>query len=104
MADLTNEINALLETEVSNQVEGIALTSSMVEAVSLRYRSYWLDKSDEYWMLRLNQEVNELVSSMFGVHDDTPEHELLQIASICINWLVKRKLEGVSNGRKRKRA
>ena len=47
----------------------------------------WRDKDDSYWLARLMQEVGELASSLVGDHEDTPEHELQQIASIAINWL-----------------
>lgn len=53
----------------------------------------WRDKHDEYWMMRLMQEVGELASSLAGDHEDSPEHKLEQIAGIAINWLIKREIE-----------
>lgn len=51
--------------------------------------SLWLDKGDPYWLFRLLQETGELASVLAGDHDDTIEHELVQIASIAMNWLEK---------------
>ena len=52
--------------------------------------SRWRDRDDAYWFARLMQEVGELSSSLVGDHEDPPEHELRQIASIALNWLEKR--------------
>lgn len=60
-----------------------------VQETADRYRDYWKDKSDWYWYWRLVQEVVELGLCMAGLHDDSSEHEKIQIASICINWLRK---------------
>lgn len=50
----------------------------------------WKDTPEMYWVSRLNQEVNELEMSLIGEHDDPPEHELIQIASIALNMLKRR--------------
>lgn len=55
-----------------------------------KYSEKWRDKSDSYWLARLMQEVGELGSSLVKDHEDTPEWELEQIASIALNWLEKR--------------
>ena len=55
-----------------------------------RYKSYWRDASDWYWLWRLLQEMLELVGVLLGIHDDPVSHKLAQIASICINWMEKR--------------
>ena len=55
-----------------------------------RYRSHWRDRSELFWLSRLMQEVGELSAALTDNHDDSPDHELLQIASICLNWLDKR--------------
>lgn len=57
------------------------------------YVAYWQERPDSFWFARLIQECGELGSSLIGDHVDTPEHELMQIASICLNWLEKRELE-----------
>lgn len=54
------------------------------------YRTHWRDREEGYWLARLVQEFGELAGSLVGNHDDAPEHELTQIASICINWLEMR--------------
>jgi len=64
--------------------------TAMVLEIRERHRANWRDKSDAYWFMRLVEEVGELGASLAGDHDDTPEHELIQIASICMNWLEKR--------------
>lgn len=55
-----------------------------------RYKSYWRDASDWYWLWRLFQEMLELVGVLLGIHGDPASHELGQIASICMNWMEKR--------------
>lgn len=54
-----------------------------------RHSGRWRDRSDLYWYLRLLQETLELGGVVLGLHDDDPEHEKAQIASICINWMDK---------------
>ena len=49
----------------------------------------WRDRPDSYWFMRLSQEVGELGGSLVGDHPHPPEWELMQIASICLNWLDK---------------
>lgn len=51
------------------------------------HRDYARDRDDAYWLALLVEEVGELASSLAGRHEDAPEVELHQIASICINWL-----------------
>jgi len=53
------------------------------------YRHLWRLEGDHYWLARLQQEVAELTLALDGQHEDRPAHELLQIATICINWLDK---------------
>lgn len=86
----------LAEREVKGMREPssfpITLYSAEYEVVNHRrqYLTHWRDRPDDYWLARLMQEVGELASSLVGDHDDPPEHELRQIAGICINWLEKR--------------
>lgn len=47
----------------------------------------WRDKEEYYWLCRLMEEVGELGASLANDHEDSPDHELTQIAAICINWL-----------------
>jgi len=51
------------------------------------------DRSDNLWLLTLLEEISELILSLRGKHDNPPDLELVEIASICINWLEKRKSE-----------
>jgi len=67
------------------------------ELVTLRlrnkYKDYWRDKSDWYWMWRLFQEFLELFGSMMGWHKDPLKWELMQISAICLNWKYKKQDE-----------
>jgi len=54
--------------------------------LSNRYRYYWKTKGNLYWSYRLVGEVIELFLSLAKLHKDDPKWELLQIASICLNW------------------
>ena len=59
-----------------------------------KYESLWRDRCDAYWLERLAQEVDELKESLNGMHGDSPEWEIRQIASICINWLERKQRDG----------
>jgi len=50
------------------------------------YGQTWKDKSQLFWFVSLLEEVIELGLSLLGLHKDTPEYEIAQIASIAINW------------------
>ena len=50
----------------------------------------WNKEGDDFWFKRLIKEVGELSASLGNDHKDPPEHELEQIAGICINWLALR--------------
>lgn len=54
-----------------------------------KYKFYWQDRSNLYWAWRLFQEVMELFGSLIGIHKDPVKWELIQIASICMNWMYK---------------
>lgn len=55
-----------------------------------RYKNYKNYESDWRRLLRLLEEVAELIGSLIGIHKDPVSHELGQIASICMNWMEKR--------------
>lgn len=59
-----------------------------VRSRSVAHQTTWVDQPDSYWTARLMQEVGELASALVGDHADSPDWELEQIASICINWLI----------------
>lgn len=54
------------------------------------HEEYWRDRTEEYWFCRLMGEVGELAMALVGEHEDSPDWELKQIASICMNWLEMR--------------
>ncbi|MCA9389987.1 hypothetical protein KC571_01170 [candidate division WWE3 bacterium] len=62
-----------------------------------KYRNKWRDQPEDYWLARLMQEVGELASSLAHDHDDPPELELTEIASICLNWLDMRHARNEEN-------
>lgn len=65
-------------------------TIKAVIRLKKKYEEYWRDKPESYWFAKLIQECGELGSSLVGDHGDTPDHELEQIAAICLNWLEMR--------------
>jgi hypothetical protein len=50
----------------------------------------WRDRRQGYWYWRLWLEFIELGFALCALHRHSPDWELEQIASICINWLDKR--------------
>ena len=70
------------------------LTVSEVEWRVLRlkdsHKSTWANKPTWYWFVGLLEEMFELLLALMGLHKDSPEHELRQIATIAMNWLEKR--------------
>ena len=63
-----------------------------VSAMAEQHRDTWRGKPESYWLARLVGEVGELAGSLVGDHPDPVDHELVQIASISINWLKRREL------------
>lgn len=61
-----------------------------VIALKEKYRELWRERPESFWLARLMQEVGELASVLAGDHSDPLEHELKQIAAICLNWLEMR--------------
>ena len=87
---------------LSAQVDALGLRCTdpteeldLVMSLAYNHAETWRDKDNSYWLARLMQEVGELASSLVGDHDDSPEHELRQIASIALNWLELRAGQGV---------
>lgn len=58
--------------------------------LKIKYKDQWRDMPESYWLMRLMQELGELASSLANDHEDSPDHELKQIASIALNWLEMR--------------
>ena len=46
----------------------------------------WRDKSEWRWVRGLLTEVIELLLSLVGLSGHPAERELMEIASICMNW------------------
>ena len=51
------------------------------------HENTWRNYPESDWLIGLKEEVEELTQSLAGKHEHTPEIELRQIASICLNWL-----------------
>ena len=68
----------------------VSLVEELVIKQKRKYKNFWRDKSEWYWLYRLLLEVRELISALLGVHKDPVRHELEQIAAICMNWLERR--------------
>ena len=47
----------------------------------------WKDYGSYEWYKGLCEEIDELGAALNGEHTDSPDHELIQIASIALNWL-----------------
>lgn len=54
-----------------------------------KYAKTWRDEDEQFWCRRLREEIDEVVLTLLGKHDGPLEHELYQVASIAINWLLK---------------
>lgn len=50
----------------------------------------WRDRGQLKWALGLLEEVAELLLALVGLHGDSPDWELKQIAAIAWNWLEMR--------------
>lgn len=67
-----------------------------VMSLAMEHQFTWSDKPESYWAGRLLQEMSELMLGLdgFGEHKedppDSPDLELLEIASIALNWLKRR--------------
>lgn len=62
----------------------------MVLQNQAKYEDKWNHESEQYWLARLIQEVGELSDELVDKKKDGVDHELIQIASISINWLIMR--------------
>lgn len=94
VADASADIDYLLQVIHDLQHPGISvkryaeIINLVSEHASLHIHR-WQAEDNHYWLKRLHTEVSELDLALDGQHKDTIEHELVQIASIAINWLRK---------------
>lgn len=90
----------MAEVETIDYDDSYQLTEmdKKVLAVKDHYKSYWLDENNSYWFYKVLQEFGELGSVLANDHNDSIEHELIQISAICINWLEKLKGDSDING------
>lgn len=68
------------------------LTYHEQQVIELRrkYSLTWRDLPEGNWSINLMEEMLELLLSLKGQHEHSPDTELTQIAAICINWLEMR--------------
>jgi len=52
-----------------------------------QHKETWRGDPESVWLEGLKEEIEELSQSLEGNHNHSPEHELRQIAAICLNWL-----------------
>ena len=69
-----------------------------VFTLTTQHEQTWRDEPETVWLAGLREEVAELAQSLEGKHEHTPEHELRQIASICLNWLEMRQEREAEGG------
>lgn len=62
-----------------------------VEKLKNKHSATWQDRSEQYWLMGLLEEVVELIGSLLGLHRGPVEWELKQIAAICMNWIELRR-------------
>ena len=51
------------------------------------HKDTWRNEPELRWLAGLVAEVGELADALCDRHEHSPEHELTQIAAICLNWL-----------------
>ena len=68
-------------------------STTVLETISLMsdHKTTWRDKPEWFWFLMLLEEVVELLGALVGWHKDPIDFELMQIASICMNWMDMRR-------------
>lgn len=71
---------------IDKQLDYLKDYSEAILNLAIYHRETWRNKHQWFWFLSLLEEVLELGLSLLGLHKDRPEHELKQIAAICINW------------------
>jgi hypothetical protein len=55
-----------------------------------QHEGTWRGRCQAYWLFRLFLELLELAFALIGLHKDSPDWELKQIASIAMNWFEMR--------------
>lgn len=61
--------------------------------LAISHEKTWQNLDESLWFHGLVSEVTELAGALAKAHRHTPDHELKQIAAICLNWLRKRERE-----------
>ena len=78
-----------------------ASLAAVIELVKI-HRYVRRHEAEDVWLAGLAEEFAELASALAGIHYDSPDWELLEIASIALNWLdyrrVRRRTERQKGG------
>lgn len=64
------------------------ITDQTLEVLKCKHEhaTTWRNKSQLTWVRGLLEEVCELLLALIGLHAGPVDHELMQIAAICMNW------------------
>ncbi len=65
-------------------------TERSVIHLAREHAQTWQDRRQWYWARGLLEEVGELLLALLGLHRHSPIYELMEISSICLNWIVYR--------------
>lgn len=84
--DLEDLVRSNDKLNVDLWVEGSPVMATI--RMQQKYKDHWREKGDWYWFWKLSQEIMALAWNVAGFHrDGSPRWELMQIASICLNWM-----------------
>lgn len=84
--DLEDLVRANDKMNMELWVEGSPIMATI--RMQQKYKDHWREKNDWYWFWKLAQEFLALGWNVAGFHrDGSPRWELMQIASICMNWM-----------------
>jgi len=86
-------MSAVMDNEI---VIMLTPVESQVLELKRQHNSTWRGRSQLKWAFGLLEEVMELLLALVGLHKDSADWELRQIATIAMNWLERR--EGESDG------
>jgi len=74
---------------MSGKITKQDITMQIVGQLAHYHKDTWKNESDHKWLDGLFSEFDQLGMSIEGIHEHDLNHELAQIASIAINWMVR---------------
>lgn len=75
------------QTDAGGRREQVPFVAEGAIALMKRHRKTWRNRGQAYWIFGLLEEVAELIGALLGIHEGPVDHELNQIAAICLNWM-----------------